>query len=70
MLDAELGCFWHGHEPIPDDAYVVCGECGHCWVTGDDLLADARLLCAEIGLTLPPGDPDKITFCPLCSHDL
>lgn len=67
-MERDLGCFWHGFEPVPDNAYLVCGECGHCWVTADDLMEAVRLICAAIGATVPSG-PALVYHCPLCAHD-
>lgn len=60
-------CFWHGYEPIPWNHYVVCGECGHVFVTASELLDD-------FNAARPPGAPQetdvsRIFFCPLCVHD-
>lgn len=59
------GCYFHGPEPIPDGAFLVCFECGHCWPTETDFIADVHNLAAEIN-TEPRND---LPFCPLCSHD-
>lgn len=63
-------------------AYVICFECGHAFRTPEALVADhnalvARLNAADVD---PPGgpyeliaavsDPEEVTFCPHCSHDL
>ncbi len=66
--DGDPGCFWHGAEPVPEGAYRVCLECGHCWVTAADLMADVQRLCMEIGAT-PPMDVEHVFYCPLCAHD-
>jgi hypothetical protein len=65
----DLGCFWHGEEPVPDGAYLVCGECWHCFVTDEELLAADRAMRIEVGLLGGPSSADEIRFCPLCSHD-
>ncbi len=65
----DLGCFWHGEEPIPDGAYLVCGECWHCFDTPADLLTAVATMCTELGMTMTTVDADAVTFCPLCSHD-
>ena len=65
----DLGCFWHGEEPIPDGAYLVCGECWHCYVTPADLVAAVATVRAELGLPAWAGDADAVAFCPLCAHD-
>lgn len=63
-------CFWHGREPIPEGAYLVCAECGHCWPTEADLLADMQRVMMEthVGVTAPMSGED-VFFCPLCAHD-
>jgi hypothetical protein len=65
----DLGCFWHGEEPIPEGAYLVCAECGHCYVTADDLLVAHREMRKEIGLPPHVATPSEILYCPLCAHD-
>lgn len=59
----DLHCFWHGEEPIPEGAFLVCGECWHCWVTEEEFWLDAL---TEIGHKKEAG---PLYFCPLCSHD-
>lgn len=59
------GCYFHGPEPIPAGAFLTCFECGHCWPTETDFIADVQACVAEHGLT-PTTD---LPFCPLCSHD-
>lgn len=56
-------CYLHGLEPIPDGAYLVCHECGHCFDTREDL---ERLALSEVNYT---GDVDELRFCPLCTHN-
>jgi hypothetical protein len=56
------GCFWHGQEPIPDSAYLVCGECGHCWTTEAEFVRDIEANGFEANET-------NRLFCPLCAHD-
>jgi hypothetical protein len=74
------GCFWHGVEPIPEDAFRVCVECGHAYPTADDLDRVIRRTHHEAvaGATRPeyrPGplpevlDLDGWPFCPYCAHD-
>lgn len=64
-------CHWHDrHEPVPDSgAYIVCGECGHVYVTALELLktfADEAPADHEIDGDMTAKD---IMFCPLCLHD-
>jgi hypothetical protein len=74
-------CFWHGVEPIPEDVFIVCGECGHAYPTADDLDRVIRQTHHEatVGAARPeyrPGplpevlDLEAWPFCPLCCHDL
>jgi len=69
-------CFWHGVEPIPADAFVVCGECGHAYPTADDLDRVIRETHHEASTPAYPLGPlpevldlDAWPFCPLCAHD-
>lgn len=69
-------CFFHGVEPVPNDCYRVCGECGHAFVTAEALLQAEHDVVEEINrasLTdwraVPSENADDIHFCPLCTHD-
>lgn len=55
------GCFFHGVEPVPDEYFRICLECGHCWPTEAHFAADAAWLGDK-----PLAD---LSFCPLCTHD-
>jgi hypothetical protein len=68
MEITDPGCFFHGDEPVPSDWYRLCGECGHCFDTVDDLLLADNRNRIEIGLQ-PITDPTLVLFCPLCTHD-
>lgn len=59
---SDPGCFFHGEEPVPDEYFRLCVECGHCFLTEDEFTAAA----AESPIARP--DP-QLPFCPLCSHD-
>lgn len=74
------GCFWHGEEPIPDGAFRVCCECGHCYVTPADLEREVRKTHQDAidgaihpryrPLPLPADiDINGWPMCPLCAHD-
>lgn len=63
----DYDCFFHGVEPLPEEYYQLCGECGHVWETRDDLLRDDLDLRTQIGLQQDPEAPIRI--CPLCTHD-
>lgn len=65
------GCFWHGEEPIPPGAYLVCGECGHYWPTVEDFTVGVQMMLHDINI---PEDAIKVPitdwpYCPLCAHD-
>lgn len=59
-------CFWHGVEPVPPNAFRVCGECWHAWPTVEAFEADCAQLARDMGWPIVDPDPP---FCPLCSHD-
>lgn len=67
-------CHFHGHEPICGEPYLICGECGHCYMTSNDLVRyfwNLVRLSGKAILCYPTGEPvnaDDILFCPLCSH--
>lgn len=46
-MNTDPGCWFHGHEPIPEGAYRVCGECWHCYNTIEDLVAEENTTRAE-----------------------
>lgn len=63
-------CAIHGHEPIPKDYYRVCGECGHVFVTADELVSKDLAMHHAVGLLdAQPRDPERIEVCPECTHD-
>lgn len=62
----DLGCWFHGDEPIPDGAYLVCGECGHCYVTAADLIEAERRLYPDLPARTSAA---QMWSCPLCAHD-
>lgn len=51
---------FNGQEP-----YSVCFECGHVYLTKQDLI---RLYERDVDWSWE-GDPDDIAFCPSCCHD-
>jgi len=56
-------------EPLPDDYYIVCGECGHVYVTTEELVKAFRdYYEPRVGQMLP-ASPEEIYACPLCGHD-
>lgn len=64
----DTGCYFHGDEPIPPNAFRVCLECGHCFNTREDLLYEHAKICREIGVAVP-DERNEIYVCPLCNHD-
>ena len=71
----EEHCSSHGYEPVPIGAYRICVECGHCYITREDLetLHYALLLTFEgldwEGFVAKPAPACDIHTCPLCTHD-
>lgn len=71
------GCFFHGEEPIPETYYRICIECGHCYVTANELLIEFNNSNYEMwfkweqGLYpwVPETDVDNIYYCAYCTHD-
>lgn len=62
------GCYIHGVEPIPEKFFRLCTECGHCYITREDLLYEDAKVHRQLGIAVP--DPDaEIHICPLCTHD-
>lgn len=55
-------CWFHGEEPMPDDCYVTCGECGHYWTA--EALEDR--FEEMLGFQEPAS---RVYACPLCAHD-
>jgi hypothetical protein len=65
-------CFvHHTPEPIDDDTYRVCGECGHVY-TAEQLAAAHNDIIEEHGLApdhrVTLRNVDAITTCPHCAH--
>lgn len=58
---SDPGCFFHGEEPVPQEFFRMCLECGHVWPEHDDFQADVYRLFGE--------HRDDVSFCPLCTHD-
>ena len=71
-------CWWHAKwEYSPHYPYIVCFECRHVYVTGDDLLAAQHRMVDMLKKSNPEAfahvikatDPEQITFCQECLHD-
>jgi len=58
---ADPGCYFHGEEPVPDEYFRFCFECGHYFLTEEEFVAAQSWM--NTGVT-----PD-LEFCPLCTHD-
>lgn len=77
MTQEDPGCYFHGEEPIPEQYYIICLECGHCYVTADELLTTFNDIMYEGWFNweqgerpwVPETSVDNIHFCALCAHD-
>ncbi|MEV1245117.1 hypothetical protein [Nonomuraea sp. NPDC049750] len=75
-IESGTWCDAHGRiEPGPH--YLACLECGHGFPTPEALVADHAVRIAWLNAELRPDgqivaetDPEKITVCPHCAHDL
>lgn len=58
-------------EPIPPSGvYLICLECGHAYVTAQDLVDAYHSESERIYVApLVPLAADAIYHCPLCMHD-
>lgn len=65
---SDPGCFWHGAEPVPRNAYKVCLECGHAWPTEEAFRESVLADYVQVGED-PPADLTQVDVCPLCTHD-
>lgn len=59
-------CAIHGHEPIPEKYFRICGECWHVFVTAEELVQAYR---DEMPEPKRPTPLEEIYFCPYCTHD-
>lgn len=64
---------WTHNVDEPSDGYLLCGECGHMFLTPEELIA-ADLNWREESLAYgrmdnTAKDPEKIYSCPHCTHD-
>lgn len=56
-------------EPLPAVYHIVCGECGHVFVTAEDLVAAFKAYFEpRIGQVLDVKT-GEIYACPKCGHD-
>lgn len=60
------------NEPVTENTYRVCLECGHVYEHTFDLYNAAKELADQMEIILPPEpeyDYEKVAYCPLCLHD-
>lgn len=62
-------CAVHGHEPVPPRYHLLCGECGHVFVTAQELLDAHNVRCLEVDAPYA-ASADDVLVCPVCTHDL
>lgn len=63
-------CYIHGHEPIPDGYFKICGECWHVFPTAQALIDDDLAVRREyLGPAMGPDPVEDIHICPHCTHD-
>lgn len=56
-------------EPLPAEYHEVCGECGHVYVTAEDLMAAYIEEWRKMAVSVQALDTPSIDACPLCGHD-
>lgn len=66
-VECQGHCYWH-HVDEPGPGYRWCGECGHLFRTGDELI-QTYWNNAPPGFRREPFDVEEIEFCPHCTHD-
>jgi hypothetical protein len=60
-------CYVHNiDEAVPDDAFLVCFDCQHVYVTADDLV---REWVRYAGPEMSGAALDNVPWCPYCGHD-
>jgi len=60
-------CYWHNVDE-PGDAWRVCFECHHAFLSAADLLAAHNAVLAGMGLEAET-DVEQVHWCPACTHD-
>jgi hypothetical protein len=60
-------CHWH-HVDEPGDAFRVCFECRHAYLSAAELLAGHNKVLAELGMS-PETDEERVHCCAHCAHD-
>lgn len=77
MTQDDPGCYFHGEEPIPEKYYRICIECGHCYVTAQELVDMTNDIRYEMWMKydqglypwIPDTNADDIYCCAYCTHD-
>jgi hypothetical protein len=71
-----MHCTFHDvDEPITEDTYRVCGECGHAFETDVRLIVETNKTNAAMEKAVPGAElprhvtADDINHCPFCYHD-
>ncbi len=67
-MDDDGPCVIHGYEPVPDEWHILCIECGHVFVTAEDLLREHNRVMDECGFPRV-ADVEQVAMCPFCTHD-
>lgn len=62
-----LHCYRHNADE-PGDAFRVCFECHHAYLSPADLLAAHNAVLAGMGLE-GEGDVGRVACCAVCGHD-
>ncbi len=64
-------CSFHHVDEPAEGAYLICFECGHAYLTAEDLRAAFMAEVApDLSSPLPEPPPaEGVWFCPLCAHD-
>jgi hypothetical protein len=60
-------CYWHNVDE-PGDAFRVCFECHHAYLSAADLLAAHNAVLAGMGLGAE-SVVERVLICPACSHN-
>jgi uncharacterized protein YqjF (DUF2071 family) len=59
---------WAHNADEPGEAYRVCFECHHAYLSPADLLAAHNAVLAGMGLEAET-DVERVLICPACSHN-
>lgn len=65
-------CAYHNDdEPATKETYRICAECFHAFQTAEDLqnaYVD-QMVAIDPAVSRALPHPNRILFCPLCTHD-